>query len=131
MVVRGLVAGVALFMVMAAGAGVRAAPMDTCSLGGRYPIRSVVSYTTVENEGYTTYRNFRGAEIVVPAQPGLTAEWLQRVLSNQIATGACDFGVQRMNVDVMSAGDGFSVRLSGSDERAAGVILKHAQLLMK
>ena len=124
-------AGVALFLVMSAGAGVRAAPIDTCGLGGRYPIRSVTSYTTDENEGYTTYRRFRGAEIIVPAQPGLTAEWLQRVLSNQIAAGACDFGVERMNVDVMSAGDAFSVRLSGSDERAAGVILKHAQLLMK
>src|SRR4030095_8500891 len=98
MVVRRLAAGVVLFLVMAAGAGVRAAPTDTCGLGDRYPIRSVTSYITVENAGYTTYNQFRGAEIVVPAQPGLTAEWLQRVLSNQIATGACNFGVPKMNV---------------------------------
>lgn len=120
-----------LFLVMSAGAGVRAAPTDTCSLGGKYPVRAVSSYNTEENAGYTSYRRFRGAEIVVPAQPGLTAEWLQRVLSNQVATGACDFGVPNMNVDVMSAGDAFSVRLSGADERAAGVILQHAQQLVK
>src|SRR5262245_11642077 len=131
MVLRRLAAGVVLFMVMSAGAGVRAAPTDSCSLGGRYPVRSITSYNTDENEGYTSYRRFRGAEIMVPAQPGLTAEWLQRVVSHQIATGACDFGVNNMHVDVISAGDAFSVRLSGTDERAAGVILQHAQLLMK
>ena len=120
-----------LFLVMAAGAGVRAAPIDTCGLGGRFPVRSVTSYVTDENEGYTSYRRFRGAEIIVPAQPGLTAEWLQRVVSNQVASGACNFGVSNMNVDVLSAGDAFAVRLSGTDERAAGVILKHAQQLVK
>jgi hypothetical protein len=36
-----------------------------------------------------------------------------------------------MNVDVLSAGDAFAVRLSGTDERAAGVILQHAQQLVK
>ena len=48
MVLRKLAAGVVLFLVMAAGAGVRAAPIDTCGLGGRYPIRSVSSYNTDE-----------------------------------------------------------------------------------
>ena len=131
MVLRRLVAGVALCLAVGMSAGARAAPPETCSLGGRYPIRSVTSYTTDENEGYTSYRRFRGAEVLVPAQPGLTSEWLQRVVSNQIATGACDFGVPSMSVDVISAGDAFSVRLSGSDERAAGQILQRAKLLVK
>ena len=131
MVVRRLAAGVVLFLVMAAGAGVRAAPPDTCSLGGRYPIRGVSSYITVENEGYTTYNRFRGAEIAVPAQPGLTGEWLQRVVATQVANGACDFGAHNVMVDVLSAGDSFTVRVSGPDERAAGEILSRAKQLVK
>jgi hypothetical protein len=131
MVVRKLVAVAVLFLSVGVSTGARAAPVGSCSLGGRYPIRSVASYSTDENEGYTSYRRFRGAEILVPAQPGLTSEWLQRVISHQIATGACDFGVRNMAVDVMSAGDAFSVRLSGADDRAAGEILRRAQLLTK
>jgi hypothetical protein len=131
MVVRKLVVVAVLLLSLGTSAGARAAPGDACSLGGKYPLRSVSSYNTDVNQGYTSYRQFRGAEIIVPAQPGLTGEWLQRVLSHEVATGACDFGVRSTTVDVMSAGDGFVVRLSGPDDRAAGEILRRAQLLVK
>ena len=51
------------------------------------------------------------------------------VLADQVATGACDFGVPSARVSVLSAGGGFSVRISGHNEKDAGVILKHAELL--
>ena len=63
---------------------------------------------TYVDAGYTVYNQFQGAELFVPAQPGLTNEWLQRVLTEQVATGACDFGVPSARVSVLSAGGGFS-----------------------
>jgi hypothetical protein len=128
---RTCIAAAALGLVAVTGTGVQAAQPERCSLGGRYFARSVTSYVTTEDAGYTSIREFRGAEAYVPAQPGLTAEWLQRVLSYQVATGECDFGVRDVAVSVIPAGGGFSVRVSGKDERAAAVILRHAQQLVK
>jgi hypothetical protein len=128
---RNIVAALALALVTAGSAGARAGQFDQCSLGGKYPVRTVAAYTTMEDLGYTTYTKFQGADVFVPAQPGLTQEWLQRVVSSQIAAGACDFGVQDVKVSVLSAGGGFSVRLSGNDRKDAGVILQHAQLLTR
>jgi hypothetical protein len=124
-----LVVGIALAVVTAVSAGARAGQFDQCSVGGKYPIRSVAAYVTYVDAGYTSYNQFQGAELFVPAQPGLTSEWLQRELTDQVATGACDFGVPRARVSVLSAGGGFSVRVSGHSEKDAGVILKHAELL--
>jgi hypothetical protein len=113
-------------------AGARAAESpESCSLGGRYAIRSVTAYNVVQNAGYTTYTEFQGAEVIVPAQPGLTREWLQRVVSYQVAAGTCDFGARDVTVSVLPAGDAFSVRVAGTNERAAGEILRRAQLLVK
>src|SRR5262245_28496564 len=100
MVGRTFVATVVLGLLTVTAAGVGAAPGDRCGLGGRYFARSVKAYSTVEHAGYADYKQFRGAEVFVPAQPGLTAEWLQRVLSYQVATGECDFGVRDVAVSV-------------------------------
>ena len=128
---RRLVVGIALALVTAVSAGARAAESDQCTVGGKYHVRSVGRYTTYVDAGYTSYTQFQGAELFVPAQPGLTNEWLQRVLSDQVATGACDFGVRNAKVSVLSAGEGFSVRISGQNEKDAGVILQHAELLAR
>ena len=131
MVFRKIVMAVALAVVTAVSAGAQAAQFDRCSIGGKYLVRSVMPYSTYEDAGYTAYREFRGADVFVVAQPGLTREWLQRVLTYQISTGECDFGVHDVSVSVLSAGGGFAVRLMGRDEKSAGVILQHAQLLVK
>jgi len=128
---RNLMVAVALAVIAVVSSGARAAEPERCSLGGKYMVRSVNAYTTVENYGYTSYEEFRGAELFVPAQPGLTSEWLQRVVSYQVAAGECDFGVRDITVSVLSAGSGFSVRLAGHDDKAAKVILQHAQQLTK
>jgi hypothetical protein len=134
MVVRTLLVAAVLAGMAGLSGGARAAqpgmdPGGRCSLGDRYPIRSVAAFNVVQDAGYTSYREFRGAEVIVPAQPGLTREWLQRVLTLQVADGTCDFGARDVTVSVLPAGDAFSVRLSGKDERAAGDILRHAQQL--
>src|SRR5262247_812472 len=129
MVVRSLIGAVVLLVVAATSAGAGAADFDHCSLGHKYSVSSVNRYVVDVNAGYTSYTEFRGAELFVPAQPGLTQEWLQRVLSYEIAAGDCNFGVRDANVSVLSAGSGFQVRIAGADERAARQIWSHAQQL--
>ena len=131
MLIRRFIVAAVLAVAALTSAGARAAEPNQCSLGSKYPVRSVAKFTTTENAGYTTYTQFRGAEVIVPAQPGLTAEWLQRVLSYEIAAGACDFGVAGATVTVLSAGGAFSVRVEGKGDQAAAEILRHAQLLVK
>jgi hypothetical protein len=131
MAVRAFVAAVVLSLGAAIGGDAAAAEPPGCELGGKFFARSVTPYSTTENLGYTSERQFRGAEVYVPAQPGLTAEWLQRVIAYQVAAGECDFGVRDVAVSVLPAGGGFSVRLSGKNEQAAGTILRHAQQLVK
>src|SRR5262245_40987492 len=113
MVVARFITAAVLATSMLAPAGASAAEGGSCSLGSRYDVSSVKPYSSDENAGYTTYRKFRGAEIYVPAEPGLTQEWLRRTLDTEIASGACDFGARNVEVDVLSSGGGFSVRLSG------------------
>jgi hypothetical protein len=130
----GLVLATVLATVMSAGAMesvAGAAEAARCSLSGKDFAHSVKPLYNYEDAGYTAFRQFRGAEVFVPAQPGLTAEWLDRMLTSQVAAGDCDLGVPKVNVEVLSDGGGFSVRLSGSDERGAAEILRHAQQLVK
>ena len=128
---RKLVVVVALAVTAVVSSGAQAAEPEQCGLGGKYMVRSVSPYKTFEDLGYTSIEQFRGAEVFVPAQPGLTSEWLQRVVSYQIAAGECNFGVPDVTVSVLSAGSGFSVRLAGRDDKAAAEILRHAQQLTK
>jgi len=132
MFVRTVLVVVALSAAL--GASVRerpAAAAEACALGGKYFARSAQPYSAHEDYGYTSVTEFRGADVFVPAQPGLTQEWLQRVLTYQVAAGECDFGARDPKVTVLSSGGGFSVRITGGDEKAAGEILRHAQQLVR
>jgi hypothetical protein len=135
MLVKRFITVVTLVLAATMSAGAGAAEPVRCSLGGKYFARSVKPFNTQETVGYQSFTRFRGAEVFVPAQPGLTAEWLDRVLTFQIAAGECDFGVPKVNVDVSSDGGGFSVRLSSDssryDERDAAEILRRTQQLVK
>jgi hypothetical protein len=130
MYVRTFVAMVVVSLAAALPGAAHAAEPVRCSLGDKYPIRSVGPFVTMENAGYTSYNELRGAEVIVPAQPGLTREWLQRVVSYQVAEGVCDFGERNVAVSVLPAGAAFSVRISGTNQQAAQEILRHAQQLV-
>jgi hypothetical protein len=129
--VRTFVVAAVISGLAAVSGAAQAADSGTCSLGNKYMVRNVSPYRTFEDAGYTSWQQFRGAEVFVPAQPGLTSEWLQRVVTYEIAAGDCDFGTRDVNVSVLSAGSGFSVRLAGANDKAAGEILRHAQELVK
>jgi hypothetical protein len=104
--------------------------LGQCSLGAHYRVTSVTPYRTSDaGGGYYYVAKLRGAQVRIEAQPGLTSEWLQKTLQDELAAGACDFGARNVSVEVMSAGPGFLVMLAGPDERAAGEILHHAKQL--
>ena len=98
MAIRRLIGAVALALATTMSAGAGAAEPVKCSLGGKYFVRSVKAYNTTDYAGYSIFTRFRGAEVYVPAQPGVTTEWLDRVLTFQIAAGECNFGVPKVNV---------------------------------
>jgi hypothetical protein len=136
MAIKRFVAAVALVVATTMSAGAGAAEPVRCSLGGKYFVSSVKPFNTQEDAGYSIFTQLRGAEVYVPAQPGMTAEWLDRVVTYQIAAGECNFGVPKVNVEVLSDGGGFTVRLASmsdryGNEREAGEILRHAQQLVK
>jgi hypothetical protein len=135
MVLRGLVGAIALGLAAVTSVGAAEPGPGTgelpCFLGDANFASRVKPLYSHEDSGYTAFDQFRGAEVFVPALPGLTAEWLDRVLTAQVTAGECDFGVPKVNVDVLSDGGGFSVRLSSDDEKGAAEVLRRAQQMVK
>ncbi len=79
-----------------------------------------------------------GARIVLGAQPGMTAEWLQRVAEchmAQVATSASPaltqspLDVKGALVAVQSAGDGFAVDITSASPKVGREILTRARAL--
>ena len=92
------------FMALLASAGASSAAAEPCVLDTEYPVTSVAaSLRPTETGGYggTAIPLLRGADIRVAAQPGLTAEWLERRLEAQVAAGECQFGADQVFVEVM------------------------------
>jgi hypothetical protein len=110
-------------------------PAGDCILG-HYRITSVRPYVHEVNNGKRVVsRELRGAELYVDAQPGVTREWLTSQLEQHVRTMAsspmtgCPLAVQGARVDVVSAGPGFRVRLTGPNEAQAEQILQLARSL--
>ena len=81
-----------------------------------------------------------GARIVFRAVPGLTAEWLQRVVTCHIARSAalghvapsmpdCPLVPKGVQARVVSTGAGFAVEIRSNDEKVAAEILARARRL--
>jgi hypothetical protein len=136
------------FMALLASAGASSAAAEPCVLGSVYPVTSVEpSLRPTETGGYagTAQPLLRGANIRVAAQSGLTAEWLERRLEAQVAAGECQFGADRVFVEVVPVSEELVVRVTATDEgpgvtrlkdttpdrRAANEILRRAQQLTR
>jgi hypothetical protein len=81
-----------------------------------------------------------GARVVFRALPGMTAEWLQRVVNCHLARNAsvafempemeyCPLAVKGASATVRSTGDGFAVEIKGDDARAVEQIIQRANAL--
>jgi hypothetical protein len=82
----------------------------------------------------------KGATVVFRAVPGLTAEWLQRVVDCHIARASvlghdvpeisyCPLALKNVSGKVSSVGDGFAVDVSSDDTATAQEILRRARAL--
>ena len=83
-------------------------------------------------------RRLMGAQLRVPAQPGLTAEWLERTLkchgarrtlSAEQSPAASPYFLPNgwVEIAVETNGDGFNVHLRGEDREASQQILDRAK----
>ncbi|MCL2448253.1 MAG: hypothetical protein FWD17_04850 [Polyangiaceae bacterium] len=82
-----------------------------------------------------------GAAIVVRATPGLTAEWLGRLISchmahhavvgNGIADAASPLFVSDARIAVSSTGDGFRISITANDVDAARQIIERAHAMFQ
>ena len=135
-------------MAVLASAGASSASAEPCVLDNAFPVTSVAPFSRpTETGGYagTVTPLLRGADIRVAAQPGLTAEWLERRLEAQVAASECQLGADPVFVEVVPVGEELVVRVTATDEgpgvtrlkdtrpdqRAANEILRRAQQLTR
>jgi len=89
-----------------------------------------------ERYGRVTMERVAGARVFVQAEPGLTAEWLQLTLQRHMAAmngsmANCALDAKDVQVKVVSAGQGFSVQITGKSAAQGQEILRRAQLLVR
>jgi hypothetical protein len=89
------------------------------------------------HQGRAGVQQLRGATVLVQAEPGLTAEWLQLTLGRHLAEMQgpagmkdCAFDVHEVQVKVTSTGAGFGVYLIANDASKAQEVLRRARLLV-
>jgi len=147
MFIRKLVTGIALsaaaIVPMAAHAtaapsrGAETMPARPPCILHNYRVTSVTPYQVQQNvAGRNTVGRMAGAELYVQAEPGLTAEWLWLNVGRHMAAMRgpatmkdCVLDIDKLQVEVVSAGPGFRVRLIAPDAKTAQDVLRRAQLL--
>jgi hypothetical protein len=80
-------------------------------------------------DGPAIARALRGADVLVAARPGLTAEWLWHELRSRPGDAqSCATGVAGVDISVTSAGPGFVVTIRGGDDVSGQQILRLARV---
>ncbi len=105
-----------------------------CALSS-FQITQVASLYTDEHINQTVYRRFAGAQVFLPAQPGLTAEWIRasiaRHQTNAQTAYECPLDIKGATISVASGGTGFWVQISARDAETAKEILNRARRLVR
>lgn len=113
---------------------------DMSPFAHREDIAAVAPLTETVQMGRQTRERTVGATVVFRATPGMTAEWLQRLVDCHLARNAslghsmpemeyCPLVPRGVTARVRSTGDGFAVELRGGDDETAAEILRRAQSL--
>ncbi len=121
-------------------AGISDDDRDTSPFFHRDDIQSVSALTETVKAGKASTTKDVGATVVFRAVPGMTAEWLQRVVDCHLARAAavghdmpemsyCPLMPKGVKAKVTSAGNGFAVNLSGDNAATVAEIKKRAQAL--
>jgi len=103
-----------------------------------HTIVSVVPYKVEEHIGKNVVTRVHGAQVYYQAEPGLTPEWLQLNFERHLAAMKglatmtdCAFDLDKVRVDVTSAGSGYWVRLAAPNATTGEEVLRRVQLLVK
>jgi hypothetical protein len=113
---------------------------DMSPFDHREDITSVVALTTSGGGILTSKPRTLGAVVTFRAVPGMTAEWLQRVVDCHLARNAslgndvpempsCPLVPKGVAARVASTGDGFAVSIQAEDSKTAQEVLSRAQQL--
>jgi len=113
---------------------------DTSPFAHRDDISRVAQLKEEKVVGKSRATSETGATIVFRATPGLTAEWLQRIVDCHLARNAavghdvpemayCPLVPRGAEANVHSTGNGFAVDVRAKDAAAAAEIWRRAQLL--
>ena len=76
-----------------------------------------------------------GARVFVPAERGLTGEWLYRELAQRLAArrndAQCPLDVPGVRIAIQSGGPGFWVDISAANDKSAHQVLERAPELLR
>ena len=122
-------------------AGISDHDRDMSPFYHREDIQSVAPFTEAVQAGKTTTQKEVGATVVFKALPGMTAEWLQRVVDCHLARASavghempemsyCPLVLKGAKAKVTSAGNGFAINVSSDDPATAAEIKRRAQALV-
>lgn len=117
------------------GVAVGAEPGAPSPCVGGHRVTKVVPHRAAVYAGQGSYEKLVGARLFVPAQPGLTAEWLQAQLAQRSSSpetaALCPLDVPGSSVKVQSGGPGFWVSVSARDDAGAREVLRRAEALTR
>lgn len=113
---------------------------DTSPFAHREDLVSSEALQSTASGSKTSTQRLLGASVTVKAVPGLTKEYLQRLVSCHSARNAsmafampemahCPMSVKGASATVESAGPGFRVDIRAEDSQAAAEILRRAKAL--
>lgn len=106
-----------------------------CALAG-FKVTEVAPYRVQVRTGRGTTQRLAGAKLFIPAQPGLTREWIAKTVTRHLhemkagTMAGCPLDLNHIQVNVASGGTGYWVQISGSDFASAKEILARAQHLV-
>lgn len=120
--------------------GISEEDRDTSPFYHREDIASVSDVNKSEARGKAQIETAVGSRVVFRAVPGLTAEWLQRLVDCHMARAAavgyempempfCPLAVKGANATVTSTGDGFAVEITSGDGKSVEEIRRRAKAL--
>lgn len=104
----------------------------------REDISEISKADRTAQEGYGTHQEFAGGRAVFRATPGMTAEWLQRLVDCHLARAAavgnsmpemnyCPLALKDVSAVVSSAGNGFAITVTSNDPATAAEIWRRIQ----
>lgn len=121
--------------------GIREEDRDESPFDHREDIESVEKLYSPPSGGKNPTRRFEGATVAFRAVPGMTAQWLQRVVDCHLARNAalghevpemayCPLVPKGVTASVTATQAGFAVAIRGEDTEVANEIWRRAQALL-